>query len=119
MDTFLIFFQFQDEHIIPMQELCNRLRTHEKIVSFSVVNLLFNDFFLLKGLTNEAAYEKLMIDGPNALTPPKTTPEWIKFCKNLFGGFAMLLWVGGLLCFVAYSIQASTFDDVPDDNVSQ
>ena len=102
-----------------MQELCYRLKTHEKIVNFSVVNLLFNDFFLLKGLTNEAAYEKLVIDGPNALTPPKTTPEWIKFCKNLFGGFAMLLWVGGLLCFVAYSIQASTFDDVPDDNVSQ
>ncbi len=41
----------------------------------------------------------------NCLTPPPTTPEWIKFLKNLFGGFAMLLWLGAILCFVAYFIQ--------------
>lgn len=57
-------------------------------------------------------------DGPNALTPPKTTPEWVKFCKNLFGGFSMLLWVGAILCFVAYSIEVSTEEDVLGDNVS-
>lgn len=56
-------------------------------------------------------------DGPNALTPPKTTPEWVKFCKNLFGGFSMLLWVGAILCFVAYSIEVSTEEDVLGDNV--
>ncbi|CAG2121092.1 unnamed protein product, partial [Medioppia subpectinata] len=70
-----------------------------------------------KGLTPEKAKEYLARDGPNALTPPKTTPEWIKFCKNLFGGFAMLLWIGGVLCFVAYSIQAGTFEEPPDDNL--
>ena len=43
--------------------------------------------------------------GPNALTPPPTTPEWVKFCKNLFSGFAMLLWIGAILCFIAYTIQ--------------
>ena len=32
------------------------------------------------------ASEYLARDGPNALTPPKKTPEWVKFCKNLFGG---------------------------------
>ena len=47
-------------------------------------------------------------DGPNALTPPPTTPEWIKFAQNLFGGFAMLLWLGAVLCFLAYSIQGGT-----------
>jgi hypothetical protein len=41
----------------------------------------------------------------NALTPPPTTPEWIKFCQNLFGGFALLLWFGAALCFIAYGIQ--------------
>jgi len=56
-------------------------------------------------------------DGPNALTPPKQTPEWVKFCKNLFGGFAMLLWIGAILCFVAYSIQASTSEEPADDNL--
>jgi sodium/potassium-transporting ATPase subunit alpha len=44
-------------------------------------------------------------DGPNALTPPPKTPEWIKFMTCLFGGFALLLWLGAVLCFVAYSIQ--------------
>ena len=44
-------------------------------------------------------------------------PEWVKFCENLFGGFAMLLWLGAILCFVAYSIQASTFEEPPDDNL--
>ena len=53
----------------------------------------------------------------NALTPPPTTPEWVKFCQNLFGGFAMLLWLGAILCFIAYSIQATTFEEPPDDNL--
>ena len=43
--------------------------------------------------------------GPNALTPPPTTPEWVKFCQNMFSGFAMLLWFGAILCFIAYGIQ--------------
>jgi hypothetical protein len=46
-------------------------------------------------------------DGPNALTPPPKTPEWIKFMTCLFGGFALLLWLGAVLCFVAYSIQVA------------
>ena len=74
---------------------------------------------LLQGLTSGQAKANLERDGPNALTPPKTTPEWIKFCKNLFGGFAMLLWVGAILCFVAYSIEVSTMEDVLGDNVSR
>ncbi|XP_063222506.1 sodium/potassium-transporting ATPase subunit alpha isoform X1 [Bacillus rossius redtenbacheri] len=70
-----------------------------------------------RGLTHAKAKENLERDGPNALTPPKQTPEWVKFCKNLFGGFAMLLWIGAVLCFIAYSIQASTEDEPADDNL--
>ena len=73
---------------------------------------------MLQGLTAAQAKANLERDGPNALTPPKTTPEWVKFCKNLFGGFSMLLWVGAILCFVAYSIEVSTEEDVLGDNVS-
>merc|ERR1712127_461426 len=69
------------------------------------------------GLTTEQAKQKFEEHGPNALTPPPTTPEWVKFCKNLFSGFAMLLWTGAILCFVAYSIQASAFEEPPDDNL--
>ena len=72
---------------------------------------------ILQGLTPERAKQILERDGPNELSPPKTTPEWVKFCKQLFGGFSMLLWIGAILCFVAYSIQASTYEDPPGDNV--
>lgn len=75
-------------------------------------------WFFFQGLTHAKAKENLERDGPNALTPPKTTPEWIKFCKQLFGGFALLLWIGAILCFIAYSIQASTVEEPADDNVS-
>ena len=70
-----------------------------------------------KGLTQAQADANFAEFGPNALTPPPTTPEWIKFCQNLFGGFAMLLWIGAILCFIAYSIQASEFEEPPDDNL--
>merc|ERR1719423_577852 len=56
-------------------------------------------------------------DGPNALRPPKTTPEWVKFCKQLFGGLAMLLWIGAILCFIAHSITAATYEDPSPDNL--
>ena len=56
-------------------------------------------------------------DGPNRLTPPPQTPEWVKFCQNLFGGFSLLLWLGAILCFLAYGIQAGTFEEPPDDNL--
>jgi sodium/potassium-transporting ATPase subunit alpha len=69
------------------------------------------------GLTQTQAEANYAEFGPNALTPPPTTPEWIKFCQNLFGGFAMLLWVGAILCFIAYGIQASAFEEPPDDNL--
>jgi len=42
----------------------------------------------------------------------------VKFCKQLFGGFSILLWIGALLCFLAYSIQAATEDEPVNDNVS-
>jgi sodium/potassium-transporting ATPase subunit alpha len=55
--------------------------------------------------------------GPNALTPPPVTPEWIKFLLTLFGGFAALLWTGGLLCFLAFGIDVATKDEYENDNV--
>ena len=54
---------------------------------------------------NGQAASNLARDGLNALTPPKKVPEWIKFLKCIFGGFALLLWTGAVLCFVAYTIQ--------------
>ncbi|KAI4818391.1 hypothetical protein KUCAC02_011733, partial [Chaenocephalus aceratus] len=36
---------------------------------------------------------------------------------KLFGGFSILLWIGALLCFLAYAIQAATEDEPAGDNL--
>merc|ERR1711970_1175256 len=70
-----------------------------------------------KGLTEQATADGLIKYGKNQLTPPPTTPEWVKFCQCLFSGFACLLWLGAILCFIAYSIQATAYEEPPDDNL--
>merc|ERR1712115_485446 len=70
-----------------------------------------------RGLTEAQAVKNLAEYGRNELTPPPTTPEWVKFCQNLFSGFACLLWLGAILCFLAYGIQASAYEEPPDDNL--
>jgi len=89
-----------DDHKIPIAELYRRLKTDPN-----------------NGLTSSTAKANLQRDGPNALTPPKTVPEWVKFLKQLFGGFSMLLWIGAILCFIAYGIERSASDDVLGDNL--
>uniref|UniRef100_G1RSV7 Sodium/potassium-transporting ATPase subunit alpha n=1 Tax=Nomascus leucogenys TaxID=61853 RepID=G1RSV7_NOMLE len=69
------------------------------------------------GHSHQKAKEILTRDGPNTLTPPPTTPEWVKFCKQLFGGFSLLLWTGAILCFVAYSIQIYFNEEPTKDNL--
>jgi sodium/potassium-transporting ATPase subunit alpha len=59
---------------------------------------------LSRGLTESEAEARLLRDGPNALTPPKRTPLWLKFLGHLIGGFALLLWAGSVLCFIVYGI---------------
>ncbi|XP_043424873.1 sodium/potassium-transporting ATPase subunit alpha-4 isoform X2 [Prionailurus bengalensis] len=71
---------------------------------------------LTKGLSPKKAQEILNRDGPNVLTPPPTVSEWVKFCKQLFGGFSILLWMGAILCFVAYGIQMHFKEDLSRDN---
>ena len=89
-----------DVHKVAVEELCKRFKTN-----------------IARGLTDAQAKRSLEEYGPNALTPPPTTPEWVKFCQNLFSGFACLLWLGAILCFLAYGIQASAYEEPPDDNL--
>ncbi|GFR87926.1 sodium/potassium-transporting ATPase subunit alpha [Elysia marginata] len=77
-----------DEHIIPVEELMAR----HKIES------------LERGLTSEQAAIHLAQYGKNQLTPPKTTPMWVKFLQTMFTGFSLLLWLGSALCFIAYFV---------------
>jgi len=89
-----------DVHKVTVDELCKRWKTNVE-----------------NGLTDAQHLKGLAEHGPNALTPPPTTPEWVKFCRCLFSGFSLLLWLGATLCFLAYGIQASAYEEPPDDNL--
>merc|ERR1712032_982028 len=89
-----------DVHKVDVDVLCKRFNTN-----------------IEQGLTDAQAAKGLAEHGKNELTPPPTTPEWVKFLRALFGGFAMLLWLGAFLCFLAYGIQASAYEEPPDDNL--
>ncbi|XP_065678382.1 sodium/potassium-transporting ATPase subunit alpha-like isoform X2 [Hydra vulgaris] len=69
------------------------------------------------GLTASVAARNLERDGPNALTPQKQTSELVKFLKQMFGGFAMLLWVGAALCVFAYIIRSTREENPPKDEL--
>merc|ERR1711990_64647 len=89
-----------DVHRVSVDELCKRFNSN-----------------VADGLTDDQVKKGIAEYGLNQLTPPPTTPEWIKFCQCLFSGFAMLLWFGAILCFLAYGIQASAYEEPPDDNL--
>ena len=89
-----------DVHRIPLEEAYERFESS------------------LEGLSEQEAARRLELYGPNQLTPPKTLSEWVRFCRQLFGGFQILLWAGAFLCFMAYGIQTTQFDIPPGDYVS-
>merc|ERR1711868_235084 len=89
-----------DVHRVSVDELCKRFTSN-----------------VADGLTDDQVKKGIAEYGLNQLTPPPTTPERIKFCQCLFSGFAMLLWFGAILCFLAYGIQASAYEEPPDDNL--
>uniref|UniRef100_A0A6Q2XCL0 Sodium/potassium-transporting ATPase subunit alpha n=1 Tax=Esox lucius TaxID=8010 RepID=A0A6Q2XCL0_ESOLU len=90
----------QDDHEITIEELEMRYTTS-----------------VTKGLTSRMASEVLERDGPNELLPPKGTPEYIKFARQLAGGLQCLMWVAAVICFIAFGIEFSRgtlgcFDDL-------
>ena len=52
---------YTDEHTMPLEKLAEQLNTN-----------------LETGLVEAEAKMRLQRDGPNSLTPPKKTPEWLK-----------------------------------------
>uniref|UniRef100_A0A6V7I185 Sodium/potassium-transporting ATPase subunit alpha n=1 Tax=Bracon brevicornis TaxID=1563983 RepID=A0A6V7I185_9HYME len=74
------------DHVIPLDELCRKLGTHP-----------------VRGLTNAEAEKRIGLT-KNTLSPPKVTPEYIKFFKCMFAGFASLLWICAGLCFILFAI---------------
>lgn len=80
-----------DEHQIPLKELMER---------YNIENLD-------SGHTEEAVKHMLEKEGRNELTPPDSTPAWIRLLRHMTGGFATLLWIGAILSFIIYGLEES------------
>ncbi|RLN65457.1 hypothetical protein BBP00_00002846 [Phytophthora kernoviae] len=59
----------------------------------------------VNGMTSHGVVERQESEGLNRLTPPKQTPEIVKYIRELTGLFSLLLWVGGALCIIIYGLQ--------------
>jgi len=83
------------EHELSIPELAEKMKTN-----------------IEKGLNSDEAMARFLDPeiGPNELTrPPETWWLW-KALAHVAGGFALLLWAGGVLCFIVYGLDGS----VPD-----
>ena len=68
-----------------LDELITRLKSDKKV-----------------GLTTAAHQAEQDLNGYNELTPPPQKPEWLKLLETQTGFFSLLLWFGGILCFIGY-----------------
>ncbi|KAJ2944392.1 hypothetical protein O0L34_g18402 [Tuta absoluta] len=89
-----------DLHIIPLKDLYQMLETDPE-----------------KGLTSTKAMMMLQFYGHNTLTPASQNSWWKLLLKSLFTGFSILIWLGALLCLVAYLIEAATKTNASKDNL--
>jgi len=72
-----------DEHSIPIEELYERLGSSPD------------------GLSYQEVKERLAASGPNTLEVRRKVPLAVRFGRHLFNFFAILLWLGAALAFVA------------------
>ncbi|CAF1336408.1 unnamed protein product [Rotaria sordida] len=90
-----------DDHKLDLVDLYQRYNTDPK-----------------RGLSYSEAQKAFNRDGPNALSSSKTKPEWIKFCRHMFGYFEFLLWIGAILCFITHGFEVVTYhEDASSDNL--
>lgn len=50
--------------------------------------------------------------GNNALTEKKATPWYVMLLHEFTGFFSLLLWFGGILCFIGYGMDTSSIDNL-------
>jgi len=92
------------------KELEKNVEMDEQLISWEDLKTRYNvpssvDEWQEKGLTTAQAAANFEKFGLNELTPPKTTPLWVKFIEELTGFFSLLLWLAGIMCFVSYGLK--------------
>eukprot|EP01117_Protostelium_nocturnum_P010456 TRINITY_DN3765_c0_g1_i1.p1 TRINITY_DN3765_c0_g1~~TRINITY_DN3765_c0_g1_i1.p1 ORF type:complete len:1126 (-),score=460.97 TRINITY_DN3765_c0_g1_i1:37-3414(-) len=84
--------------------------TLEEISAKYSVSLDYKEAKRSLGIGNDEALVRLGREGKNQLTPPKKTPEIIKFLSHFINPFMILLEVAAILCAVAFALQAKSGD---------
>jgi sodium/potassium-transporting ATPase subunit alpha len=75
------------EHSIDLEELLARYESNVQT-----------------GISAETAQKHFLKYGKNELTPPATTPWYVKFIQEMTGFFSLLLWGASAACFISYSL---------------
>lgn len=75
-------------------------------------HLMLDDLKLSLGLSAEMASDRLQLEGPNALTPPKKKSLWMLYLLHFTQLFNVLLIVSGVLSFILFAIDSSTNTNV-------
>ncbi len=81
------------DHKIGIQKLCEKFQTS-----------------ISSGLPTEYANQKRKEFGRNVLSKKNVIPWYCVFIHEITGYFSLLLWLGSLLCFLAYAIRENKKD---------
>ena len=101
-----------------LSELQNALKSTTKIDTLKLHQEHLQSLFLSFnttpeiGLSREIAIKRLASDGPNLLKEKKELPGVLRLLKEMVGPFAILLWVGAILSFIAYGFTPSDKSNV-------
>jgi sodium/potassium-transporting ATPase subunit alpha len=77
-----------DQHRISWKDLYDKLDVKPDIAT--------------TGLTDAQAKERVLRDGENCLSEKASSPWYVKLLHEWGQPFALMLWVGALLCFIAF-----------------
>ena len=78
--------------------------------SYSPTEIMFELGTTAEGLTTSIHEERLKEFGLNQITPVPQMHPALKFLLHLVGGFQIFLWVGGILCMIAYGLNIEIND---------
>lgn len=80
-------FKKIDDHRIPLEDFAKRYGTDMKV-----------------GLSEAVAEDRLLKEGENKLTEKEGMNAFVEYLHHMANFFAILMWAGSILCFIAYAI---------------
>src|SRR3990167_6207769 len=83
-----------DQHKVSWAILCERFTVDEKTI-------------FTTGLNKDDAAQRNLKEGDNVLSEKETVPWWMKLIHEWTSPFALLLWAGAVLCFIAYGLDTN------------